>query len=70
MAVAPYVGIPTRDTQLATWAQVFADAINASPSTYGLSLTDAANIVTANDNFQAAYATATLAPAQYGVPLA
>ena len=59
MAVAPYVGIPARDTQLATWGQVFADAINASPSTYGLSLTDAANIVTANNNFQAAYATAT-----------
>jgi hypothetical protein len=59
MAVAPYVGIPARDTQLATWAQVFADAINASPSTYGLSLTDASNIVTANNNFQAAYATAT-----------
>ena len=70
MAVAPYVGIPRRDTQIATWAQVFANAINASPSTYGLSLTDASNIVTANDNFQAAYATATLAPAQYGVPLA
>jgi hypothetical protein len=59
MSVAPYVGIPTRDTQLATWAQVFADAINAAPSTYGLSLTDASNIVTANDNFQAAFATAT-----------
>jgi hypothetical protein len=59
MAVAPYVGIPTRDTQLVTWAQVFADAINASPSTYGLSLTDASNIVTANNNFQAAYVTAT-----------
>src|SRR6516162_8132891 len=59
MSVAPYVGIPTRDTQLATWAQVFADAINASPSTYGLSLTDASNIVTANDNFQSAYVTAT-----------
>jgi hypothetical protein len=58
MAIAPYVGIPVRDTQLATWAQVFADAINASPSTYGLSLTDASNIVTANNNFQAAYATA------------
>jgi len=56
--VAPYVGIPTKDTQLATWAQVFADAINASPSTYGLSMTDAGNIVTANNNFQAAYATA------------
>jgi hypothetical protein len=25
MAVAPYVGIPTGATQLATWAQVFAD---------------------------------------------
>jgi hypothetical protein len=59
MAVAPYVGIPTRDTQLSTWAQVFADAINADPSVYGLSLTDAGNIVTANTNFQAAYATAT-----------
>jgi hypothetical protein len=59
MAVAPYVGIPTRDTQLATWAEVFADAINASPSAYGLSLTDATNIATANNNFQAAYATAT-----------
>jgi hypothetical protein len=59
MAVAPYVGIPRRDTQIATWAQVFANAINASPSTYGLSLTDATNIVTANDSFQAAYATAT-----------
>jgi hypothetical protein len=59
MAVAPYVGIPLRDSQLATWAQVFADAINASPSTYGLSLTDASNIVTANDNFQSAYVTAT-----------
>ena len=59
MAVAPYVGIPTRDTQLSTWAQVFADAINADPSVYGPSLTDAGNIVTANTNFQAAYATAT-----------
>jgi hypothetical protein len=55
MSVAPYIGIPTREAQLSSWAQNFSDVINASPSAYGLSLTDAANIKTANDNFQAAF---------------
>jgi len=54
MSVAPYIGIPTREAQLSSWAQNFSDVINASPSAYGLSLTDAANIKTANDNFQSA----------------
>jgi hypothetical protein len=32
MSVAPYIGIPTREAQLSSWAQNFSDVINASPS--------------------------------------
>src|SRR5260370_41392735 len=59
MTPAPYIGIPTRESELRSWAQNFSAVINAGPSAYGLSLTDAANIKTANDNFQATYAAAT-----------
>jgi hypothetical protein len=55
MSLAPFIGIPKPDEQLRQWAQHFSDVINASPSAYALSLTDAANIKRSNDNFQAAY---------------
>src|SRR5690242_18258001 len=55
MSVAPYIGVPSKDVQLSVWSQTFSDAIFASPATYGLSPTDATNIKTANDNWQAAY---------------
>lgn len=58
MSATPFIGIPKQDEQLSSWAQNFSDVINAGPSAYGLSLTDAANIKSTNDNFQAAYARA------------
>lgn len=53
---APY--IPPKDADLALWAQNFADLIDLSPATYGLTAGNATTIVAANDAWQLAYAVA------------
>lgn len=51
--------IPKKDSAFASWLAVFAAAIVAAPTTYGLTVGDATAINNVNTTFQAAYATAT-----------
>ncbi len=52
----PY--IPSRETDLVTWADNFAALITAAPATYGLTSGDASTIQTAVDAWDSAYTTA------------